>query len=104
MPFDYLDEFSSDFLVIGGLYDGQQGLLDAAHFHPSFCEADLTIKVLRRHVYSMLDRDDVESRKVLQVQDSLQVLGLFQHGSTFQGEIEDTNGVRACFAGDESRS
>ena len=63
----YLDKLCSDFLVVGGLYDRHQRFLDAALFHPALRKTDLTIKVLRRHFYSVLDRDDVKSGEVLKV-------------------------------------
>src|SRR2546427_12016280 len=99
MLLNRLDDFSENFLVVGGLYDRHQRLFDAALFHPAFRETELSIKVFWRHVYRVLDRDDVKSRKVLEVKDRLQVLSLFNNGSPFEGEIEETNSVRARFSG-----
>src|SRR5439155_24385648 len=66
-----LDKLSNNLLIVSGLYYRHQRLFDSAFFHPALRKTDLTIKVFWRHVHGVLDRDDVDSFKRLDIQQHL---------------------------------
>src|SRR5205807_4256898 len=95
-------EFGRRLLVLRRLYDRHHGLVNAAFFHPSLSKTKLSLVIFEREVERVLDRDDVQSREILKVEQGFQILSLCNSRAALERKVQHPNRIRRSLLRQES--